>query len=162
MCVPVCGAIILNPTLDKCLLVKGWSKNATWGFPKGKINKNESEIACAAREVQEEVIFCQNAAIFCGFSLLLLSLKVGYDVSKLINEEDSITATINNNDQTMKLYIAAGVSEDTLFETQTRKEIRYQSHFIVFGCAVNLISRRFQQNQLVLSERPPSYQNARP
>ena len=51
----MCGAIILNPVLDKCLLVKGWSKNATWGFPKGKINKNESEIACAAREVHEEV-----------------------------------------------------------------------------------------------------------
>jgi len=62
-------------------------------------------MACAAREVYEEV---------------------GFDTSHLINEEDTITATINNNDneQTIKLYIIAGVPEDTVFETQTRKEIR--------------------------------------
>jgi len=104
VCVPVYGAIILNPSMEKCLLVKGWSKNSTWGFPKGKINKNEPEISCAAREVFEEV---------------------GFDVSALISEENTITATINNNDQeqTIKLYIIPGVSEDTVFETQTRKEI---------------------------------------
>jgi len=102
--VPVYGGIILNPAMDKCVLVKGWSKNATWGFPKGKVNKNEGEMACAAREVYEEV---------------------GFDASQLINEDDTITATINNNDneQTIKLYIIAGVPEDTVFETQTRKEI---------------------------------------
>jgi 8-oxo-dGTP pyrophosphatase MutT (NUDIX family) len=112
VCVPVCGAIILNPVLDKCLLVKGWSKNATWGFPKGKINKNETELACATREVQEEV---------------------GFNVSNVINERDTITATINNNDneQTIKLYIIPGVSEDTYFETQTRKEISKISWFPV-------------------------------
>ncbi len=54
---PVYGGIILNAVMDKCLLVKGWSKNATWGFPKGKVNKNEGEMACAAREVYEEVSF---------------------------------------------------------------------------------------------------------
>jgi mRNA-decapping enzyme subunit 2 len=66
--VPVCGAIILNPTCDKvcsaCLgdemlrnvilqvvLVKGWKNSAGWGFPKGKINLHEETISCAIREV---------------------------------------------------------------------------------------------------------------
>lgn len=49
--VPVCGAILLNSTLDKCLLVKGWHSRSSWGFPKGKINKDEPEIECARREV---------------------------------------------------------------------------------------------------------------
>jgi len=44
--VPVCGAILLNTTLDKCLLVKGWHSRSSWGFPKGKINKDEPEIDC--------------------------------------------------------------------------------------------------------------------
>ncbi|KAJ3322259.1 mRNA-decapping enzyme subunit 2, partial [Blyttiomyces sp. JEL0837] len=41
--VPVCGAIILNENLSKVVLVKGWKSSAGWGFPKGKINKQESE-----------------------------------------------------------------------------------------------------------------------
>jgi mRNA-decapping enzyme subunit 2 len=49
--IPVCGAIILNERLDKCLLVKGWSSKSGWGFPKGKINKDEENSICAAREV---------------------------------------------------------------------------------------------------------------
>lgn len=52
--VPVCGAIILNATMDKCLLVKGWSSKAGWGFPKGKINQNEENDNCAVREVSRE------------------------------------------------------------------------------------------------------------
>jgi len=33
------------------LLVKGWSARSGWGFPKGKINKEEPDIDCAVREV---------------------------------------------------------------------------------------------------------------
>jgi mRNA-decapping enzyme subunit 2 len=36
----------------QCVLVKGWSKSAGWGFPKGKINKDEPEVVCATREVR--------------------------------------------------------------------------------------------------------------
>ncbi len=76
---PVFGAILLNPTLDKCLMVKGWKSGASWGFPKGKVccvalslshadsavadllhawlplgkvNKEEDDAPCAAREVR--------------------------------------------------------------------------------------------------------------
>ena len=37
--IPTGGLIILNPQLDKVLLVKGWNSGSSWGFPKGKINK---------------------------------------------------------------------------------------------------------------------------
>lgn len=52
--IPVYGAIILNQLLDKILLVMNW-KQTSYSFPKGKINQNESEINCAAREVWEEI-----------------------------------------------------------------------------------------------------------
>ena len=52
--IPVCGAIIFNQILDKVLLVMNW-KQTSYSFPKGKINQNESEIDCAAREVWEEI-----------------------------------------------------------------------------------------------------------
>jgi ADP-ribose pyrophosphatase YjhB (NUDIX family) len=52
--IPVCGAIILNANLDKCLLVKGWSSKSSWGFPKGKINQEEEYDCCAAREVSNK------------------------------------------------------------------------------------------------------------
>lgn len=46
------GAIMLNATMDKCLLVKSWGPQGSWGFPRGKINPNETDINCAAREVR--------------------------------------------------------------------------------------------------------------
>eukprot|EP00164_Ancoracysta_twista_P022480 GFYU01041416.1.p1 GENE.GFYU01041416.1~~GFYU01041416.1.p1 ORF type:complete len:247 (-),score=45.82 GFYU01041416.1:198-938(-) len=98
--VPVYGCILLNPGLDKCLLVKGWTARSSWGFPKGKINKNEEQISCAAREVTEE----------CGF-----------DVSPYIKEEDAIELVIKQ--QKIRLYIIPYIPEDTHFEPQTRKEI---------------------------------------
>lgn len=33
--VPVCGGILLNETLDKVLLVRGWKASSTWTFPRG-------------------------------------------------------------------------------------------------------------------------------
>ena len=49
--VPVMGAIMLSPELDKCLLVRSWGPQGAWGFPRGKINPAETDIHCAAREV---------------------------------------------------------------------------------------------------------------
>lgn len=49
------GAIILNHTLDKCLMV--FQKSSSyWGIPKGsKLEKNEDNFICMIREVKEEV-----------------------------------------------------------------------------------------------------------
>jgi len=98
--VPVCGGIILNPTLDKVLLVKGWTNKSSWGFPKGKINKDEKESDCAKREVYEET---------------------GFDISDYLVEEDFFEVVLREQKTTM--FILCGVPEDTKFTPRTRKEI---------------------------------------
>lgn len=105
--VPVGGLIILNPELDKCVMVKGYKSGSAWGFPKGKINKDEPEMSCATREVLEEV---------------------GADFSSRVREEDSIVVhrVVDRETglkQRTRLFIVPGVSEQTRFATQTRKEI---------------------------------------
>lgn len=99
--VPVCGAIILNETLDKVLLVKGWSNKSSWSFPRGKINKDEPQLQCAIREVFEET---------------------GFDISQHgANDKDFVEMVMG--EQKIKLFIVSGISEDTVFVPQTRKEI---------------------------------------
>ncbi|KAJ7783776.1 Dcp2, box A domain-containing protein [Mycena maculata] len=98
--VPVCGAIMLNDTWEKCVLVKGWKSSSGWGFPKGKINEDEPAHCCAIREVLEET---------------------GYNLASQINKNDVIEMSIR--EQKISLYIVPGVSEDYPFKTKTRKEI---------------------------------------
>lgn len=98
--VPTCGAILLTPQMDKCLMVQGY-KTGTWGFPRGKIGKGEDPAACAIREVWEET---------------------GYDCSALLNPQAHLQW--NNPDSQARLYLVTGVPEETEFSPQTRREIR--------------------------------------
>ncbi|KII94386.1 hypothetical protein PLICRDRAFT_99875 [Plicaturopsis crispa FD-325 SS-3] len=98
--VPVCGAIMLNDTWERVVLVKGWKANSGWGFPKGKINEDEPSHNCAIREVLEET---------------------GYNLAGQLNPEHVIEMSIR--EQKISLYIVPGVPEDYKFETRTRKEI---------------------------------------
>ncbi|PWW79456.1 DCP2-domain-containing protein [Tuber magnatum] len=98
--VPVRGAILLNSAMDKCVLVKGWKSGASWSFPRGKINKDERDEDCAAREVLEET---------------------GYDVEGRVHSDHFVEVTMR--EQNMRLYIVPGVPEETKFEPRTRKEI---------------------------------------
>lgn len=106
---------MLCPVSHVCqvLLVKGFGIKPSWGFPKGKINKDEAEVACAIREVGNKVI---RAAL-----TLKVYEEVGYDMSSLVKEENYVETVAR--EQRVKLYIVAGVPEDTIFETHTRKEI---------------------------------------
>ncbi|KAG8380488.1 hypothetical protein BUALT_Bualt06G0020600 [Buddleja alternifolia] len=97
--VPVMGAIILDESNERCLLVKGW-KGTSWSFPRGKKGKDEDDHKCAIREVKEET---------------------GFDVSKLLNKDDYIEKMFG--EQRVRLYIVAGVKDDTSFAPQTKKEI---------------------------------------
>ncbi|KAJ9684604.1 hypothetical protein PVL29_016865 [Vitis rotundifolia] len=97
--VPVTGAIILDETFERCLLVKGW-KGTSWSFPRGKKNKDEEDHMCAIREVKEET---------------------GFDVSKLLNQDEYIEEIFGQ--QRVRLYIIAGVKDDTAFAPLTKKEI---------------------------------------
>lgn len=97
--IPCFGCILLNARMDQMVLVQSYNTNH-WGFPKGKINQNESPAACAARESLEET---------------------GFDASDLVKEEDYLTASVNKT--LLRMYVVQGVPEDYNFETQTRKEI---------------------------------------
>ncbi|KAL8712129.1 MAG: hypothetical protein Q9220_003563 [cf. Caloplaca sp. 1 TL-2023] len=103
--VPVRGAILLNEALDEVVLVKGWKKGANWSFPRGKINKDESDLDCAIREVYEET---------------------GYDVNAagLVKHADHVKyIDVAIQHQHIRLYVFQGVPMDTEFEARTRKEI---------------------------------------
>lgn len=97
--VPVTGGIILDETFERCLLVKGW-KGSSWSFPRGKKSKDEEDHACAIREVLEET---------------------GFDVTAFLIKEDFIEVMFGQ--QRVRLYIIAGVKNDTAFAPLTKKEI---------------------------------------
>jgi mRNA-decapping enzyme subunit 2 len=103
--VPVRGAIMLNEDMTKAVLVKGWKKSAKWGFPRGKINKNEADLDCAVREVYEET----------GFDLKKAGL--------VLPDEQMKKISVSMREQDMTLYVFRGVPMDAHFEPQTRKEI---------------------------------------
>ncbi|RFU24832.1 hypothetical protein B7463_g11505, partial [Scytalidium lignicola] len=103
--VPVRGVILLNEAMDSALLVKGWKKGANWSFPRGKINKDEDDLACAIREAYEETGYDLEAA---GF---------------IPKDRDVKYIEINMREQQMRLYVFRNVPLDTHFEPKTRKEI---------------------------------------
>lgn len=98
--VPVCGAIIVDESLSNILLVRGFKNDASWSWPKGKINQDESEPDCAIRELYEET---------------------GFDGSSYLKPHDYIERTIK--DKRIRLYILLYVPKNTIFQTRTRKEI---------------------------------------
>jgi mRNA-decapping enzyme subunit 2 len=103
--VPVRGAIMLNAEMDSAVLVKGWKKSSGWGFPKGKINKDEDDLECAIREVDEET----------GFDIREAGLVPQDEPVKYID--------VPMRDQNIRLYVFRGVPMDTKFQPRTRKEI---------------------------------------
>ncbi|GIY75467.1 m7GpppN-mRNA hydrolase [Caerostris darwini] len=99
--VPTFGAILLDKELKHVLLVQGYVSNASWGFPKGKVNQDESPVNCAIREVLEET---------------------GFDITNYIDEKACIHYLFN--DQLINLYIVHGISKETKFQPQTKNEIK--------------------------------------
>jgi 8-oxo-dGTP pyrophosphatase MutT (NUDIX family) len=97
--IPCRGAIILNPEMNKVVLVSNYNCTV-YGFPKGKINEAETDEDCAVREVYEEI---------------------GLDISEKLNSSDYIDYQDGNCH--IRLYIIQGVSENYEFRTHTNKEI---------------------------------------
>ena len=106
--VPTAGAALLDPTLTKVLMVKGYKKDASWGFPRGKLSKGETAAECAAREVLEET---------------------GIDISEFVGDEDDERGSfprieVSVNSQSTTLFIVAGAaSEETPVAALVRGEI---------------------------------------
>jgi len=60
---------VLTPDCTKCLLVRGYKKDAGWGFPRGKLSKDETDAQCAVREVGQGCVRCTcplHAAAHCA------------------------------------------------------------------------------------------------
>lgn len=100
--VPVYGGVVLSRDWQSALMVKGWAKGSSWGFPRGKVNKDENPADCAGREVMEET---------------------GLSVRHLIDPEVFLEVTLAG--QTSRMYILRGLdNEDTTKMTPlARKEI---------------------------------------
>ncbi|EME29037.1 mRNA decapping complex subunit 2 [Galdieria sulphuraria] len=97
--IPTAGVALLNSTLEKVLLVKGF-RGKSWSFPKGKVGKDESYESCAVREAREEV---------------------GFDVSNQLYRENLLTSNWQGHES--YIFIVPGIPDSTRFETNTRKEI---------------------------------------
>lgn len=74
--IPVCGGVILNPQMNRVLLVRGVKSSDSFSFPRGKINSGESPLACAAREIYEEA---------------------GLKVDHLLNEKDCVAQDLRKS-----------------------------------------------------------------
>lgn len=97
--IPVCGCILLNPSMNKLVLVCNWD-GKSWSFPRGKIDEKETEYACAIREVYEET---------------------GYNPSSHCNENEFLVCF--QDQKKVQLFIGTNVPESTVFQSRTRKEI---------------------------------------
>lgn len=99
--VPTCGAALLNPDMSMVVMVRGWGSAARWGFPKGKMSKDETELECAIREVQEET---------------------GFNMSTYVQSETDYVDTLSSG-RYCRIFVAQNVPIDTVFKTKTRNEI---------------------------------------
>ena len=100
---PTAGAALLDPTLTKVLMVRGYKKDASWGFPRGKLSKGETAAECAAREVLEET---------------------GIDISDFVDDEAGPCIEVHVNSQATTLFIVAGAaSKETPVAALVRGEI---------------------------------------
>ena len=61
--VPVYGVILLDTELKHVLLVQGYYAKTSWGFPKGKVNEQETAVRCAVRETLEETGYDATARV---------------------------------------------------------------------------------------------------
>ena len=68
--VPTRGAVLLDASLERVLLVRQYN-GTSWGFPKGKINKNESdmEVCCVCAALRA---VCVRARAVCSCARLAL------------------------------------------------------------------------------------------
>ena len=93
------GAIILSPDMEKVVLVTNFT-NTSFGFPKGKMNQGESDVACAVREVWEEI---------------------GINISQYVDPNEHLDYPEDSDEQ--RLFIVLGVQENVEFRINTRNEI---------------------------------------
>lgn len=130
--VPTCGAALLNSEMDKVVLVRAWGGNARWGFPKGKLSKDETELDCAIREVLEET---------------------GFDMTNYVNDNTFYVDTMSSG-RCSRIFVVTDVPEHTVFETRTRKEISDIKWVSVAALPETPKAAKVQQNVALTSTGP--------
>ncbi|CAF3912447.1 unnamed protein product, partial [Rotaria sp. Silwood1] len=80
---------------------RGFYNSDSWGFTKGKVQENESQLKCAIREVMEEV---------------------GFDMKDRAFDDQYLERDLNG--QLIRLYIVKQVPLDTKFAPKTKNEIK--------------------------------------
>lgn len=100
--IPVCGAVMLNPSLTHVLLVRSWNRKS-WSFPRGKVNQGEPLVDCAAREAEEET---------------------GYNPRSLLHPDRWLQSTTSGQ-QSVTMFLAPGCPDDGSVEYAplARKEV---------------------------------------
>ena len=98
--IPVRGAAIFNDSLSKILLLRGINSKH-WSFPRGKIGKDEDDVACCIREVKEET---------------------GFDLTGFIDADQYVER--NMNGKNFKIFLVKGVPEDFEFKPEHKNEIQ--------------------------------------
>lgn len=101
----VCGCVFFNEDLTQCLCVR--PAMGQWSFPKGKIQCNETDEQCAAREVYEEI----------GYNVAIdkLKIKPWIEVNDLVNHKKNWRQT--------KLFIFVNEELKNL-ATNSAKEVK--------------------------------------
>lgn len=100
--IPVYGIAMFNQSMEKVVMVRGWGEIGTWGFPKGKLGKNETGLQCAMREVLEET---------------------GVELSPYISPDRIEYLEHGHFGRRWGIFLVPGIPENIKFETRTRYEI---------------------------------------
>ncbi|CAF1400332.1 unnamed protein product [Adineta steineri] len=129
--VPTYGAVLLDPTYEHVLLVRGFYNRESWGFPKGKVQENESPLKCAIREVMEEV---------------------GFDMKDRAFDDQYLERDLNG--QLIRLYIVKQVPLDTKFAAKTKNEIKEMRWFRLSDLPCH---RRDTTPQMTLGLNPKAF-----
>ncbi|KAH3686623.1 hypothetical protein WICPIJ_002422, partial [Wickerhamomyces pijperi] len=119
--IPVRGAALFNASMDRILLVQGM-ESPSWSFPRGKIAKDEEDVKCAVREVQEEI---------------------NYDITPHISHKQFIERNIRGKNY--KIYLCKDIPEDYPFRPTVRCEIN-EIKWLDFKSVVNKIKNSSNQD----------------
>jgi len=129
--VPTYGAVLIDPTYEHVLLVRGFYNRESWGFPKGKVQENESPLKCAIREVMEEV---------------------GFDMKDRAYDDQYLERDLNG--QLIRLYIVKHVPLETKFAPKTKNEIKEMRWFRIADLPCH---RRDATPQMTLGLNPKAF-----
>jgi len=106
--IPVYGCILFDEGMNHVLLVRGKHEKSSWTFPRGKLditkekgdNQNNNGVACAIREVFEEI---------------------GLNVSDKIDKNKSVS--ISFGEQKVTMYVIEGINKEKVKLFVNPKEI---------------------------------------